>query len=159
MLEVGIISDTHGLLRPRALEALAGCRLILHAGDVGTPDIIARLAEVAPVHTVRGNVDQGEWAADLPMSLTLPLESLVLYLHHGHVARTEEELEGYRVVVQGHSHRPVIAERDGTLYINPGSAGPRRFRLPVTLARLRVDGDEAEAELVDLLDERSPGSR
>ena len=154
MVEVGIISDTHGLLRPQALEALAGSQLILHAGDVGSPEIIEKLGEIAPVETVRGNVDRGEWARDLPTSLVLPLEALVLYLHHGHVARAEEELEGYGVVVQGHSHRPVVMVRNGTLFINPGSAGRQRFRLPVTLARLRVDGNEAEAELIDLRDKR-----
>ncbi|HEX7004421.1 MAG TPA: metallophosphoesterase family protein [Trueperaceae bacterium] len=154
MLEVGIISDTHGLLRPEALEALAGCELILHAGDVGSPDILERLAALAPVETVRGNVDRGEWAEALPSKLEIPLGSLVLYLHHGHLAVAEEELGGFGVVVQGHSHRPVVLERNGTLYMNPGSAGPRRFRLPVTLARLRVDGRNAQAELIDLLGER-----
>lgn len=154
MLEIGIISDTHGLLRPEALQALAGSELILHAGDVGSPRIVEKLEEIAPVEVVRGNVDHGEWASELPNSLMLPLESVVLYLHHGHLVRAEEDLEGFGVVVQGHSHRPVVMERDGVLYINPGSAGPRRFRLPVTLARLQVDGDRAEAELIDLLDGR-----
>ena len=154
MLQVGIISDTHGLLRPQALEALAGSQLILHAGDVGSPAILDELREIAPVETVRGNVDEADWASGLPEYLKLPLESLELFLHHGHIVRAEEDLEGYGVIVQGHSHRPIVMEREGTLLINPGSAGPRRFGLPVTVARLKLDGTHAEAELVDLLASR-----
>lgn len=154
VLRVGIISDTHGLLRPQALTALADCGLILHAGDVGSPEILDRLREIAPVEMVRGNVDRGTWAEELPKTRRLSVESVELFLHHGHVTRSEREFKGVKVVVQGHSHRPAIKERHGILRVNPGSAGPRRFRLPVTLARLEVDGEEAKAELVDLLDKR-----
>lgn len=154
---MGLISDTHGLLRPQALTALAGCDLVLHAGDVGDSEILKRLSEIAPVHAVRGNTDEGGYAAELPTSLTLPLEGLTLLLHHGHRPLSDERLSDCQVVVQGHSHKPSLQRREGRLYINPGSAGPRRFSLPVTLGLLRIDGDRATAELVDL---QSPaGSR
>jgi putative phosphoesterase len=154
MLLVGLISDTHGLLRPEALVALAGSDLLLHAGDVGGPDrgpdILTRLQELAPVYAVRGNVDRGGWAAELPVKRTLDLEGVRLLLHHGHLSLSQEKLASADVVVQGHSHRPEVRSRAGVLLVNPGSAGPRRFRLPVTVARLRIDGRQAEAELVQL---------
>jgi putative phosphoesterase len=155
VLQVGIISDTHGLLRPRALTALEGCGLILHAGDVGRPEIIEQLREVAPVEIVRGNVDHGDWARNLPKTIRLSLESVELFMHHGHVSRAERAFKNAKVVVQGHSHRPAIKEKNGVLRINPGSAGPRRFSLPVTLVRMQIDGEKANAELIDLRDERS----
>jgi putative phosphoesterase len=152
---VGVISDTHGLLRPEAVAALEGSELIIHAGDVGNAAILARLAEVAPVHAVRGNTDHGAWAAKLPMAEAVEVEGVGLYVLH-----ILEDLDldpgaaGYAAVIHGHSHRPLIERRRGVLYLNPGSAGPRRFNLPITLVRLSVDGGDLEAELVDL--ERLP---
>ena len=148
---MGIISDTHGRLRPEALAALADSDLLLHAGDVGEPDIVERLTAIAPLHAVRGNVDDGEWAHDLPLLLSLDLERVSLLLYHGHVGPPAERVAAAQVIVQGHSHRPEVARREGKLYVNPGSAGRRRFGLPVTVARLRIDGDDVEAELVELL--------
>ena len=149
-MTVGLISDTHGRLRDEALAALEGGDLLLHAGDVGDPRILERLGALAPLHAVRGNVDVGPWAEALPLSLRLRLEAVTLLLHHGHVDPPAGDLAAADVVVQGHSHRPGIERRAGTLFVNPGSAGARRFRLPVTVARLRVDGRHAEAELIDL---------
>ncbi|MEX2535537.1 MAG: metallophosphoesterase family protein [Trueperaceae bacterium] len=153
MLNVGVIADTHGLLRPQALTALAGSDLILHLGDVGPKELLARLRDLAPVDAVRGNVDREAWTEELPLHRRLALESLELVLHHGHLPLPAGVLDGAQVVVRGHSHRPVVDRRDGVLHVNPGSAGPRRFKLPVTLVRLKIDGAEAHAELVDLLDE------
>lgn len=155
---MGLISDTHGLLRPQALTALAGSDLVLHAGDVGKADILPRLSEIAPVRAVRGNTDAGGYAAELPASLTLPLEGLTVLMHHGHLPLADDRLSGCQVVIQGHSHKPSLQRHEGRLYVNPGSAGPRRFRLPVTLGLLRIDGDEATAELVDLQSAGGPGA-
>jgi uncharacterized protein len=151
MTRVGVISDTHGLLRPEALAALAGSDLIVHAGDVGDATILERLAGIAPVRAVRGNVDRGALAAALPSTELVEVEGVHLYVLH-----ILEELDlvpgaaGIGAVVYGHTHVPKIERRAGILYLNPGSAGPRRFTLPVTLARLVVDGGELEAELVEL---------
>lgn len=150
MLHVGIISDTHGRLGREAMAALTPCDLVLHAGDVGDPDILARLNTIAPVHAVRGNVDEGRWAEELPTDLSLDLEGIELLLYHGHLPPPGEHLARADVTVQGHSHRPAIDRRESVLHINPGSAGPKRFRLPVTVARLRVDGRDTDAELVRL---------
>ncbi len=149
---VGVISDTHGLLRPEALEALAGSGLIIHAGDVGGPEVLEALGRVAPVVAVRGNNDRGEWAEALPENEAFEVNAAHLYVQHD-----LKELDispaaaGFRVVVSGHSHKPLAEERRGVLYLNPGSAGPRRFKLPVTLARLRLTGDRPAAEIVNLL--------
>lgn len=151
MLRVGLISDTHGLLRPEALEALSGSDVVLHAGDVGKAEVLARLESVAPVHAVRGNVDSGAWAERLPTFLALEVEGVSLLLHHGDVDVPEEEVSAASVIIRGHSHRPAVERAGEKLLINPGSAGPRRFDLPVTVARLRVDGERADAELVELL--------
>lgn len=154
MLLVGLISDTHGLLREEALEALADSDVILHAGDVGGDvggkEILSRLDEIAPVHAVRGNVDSGPGAGDLPPFLSLKLERVELLLHHGHLQVPALQRKKAGVIIQGHSHRPLVRRDGGKLYVNPGSAGRRRFRLPVTVALLRVDGDDADAELVHL---------
>lgn len=150
MTLVGLISDTHGLLRPEAVAALEGSDLILHAGDVGDPEILERLARVAPVRAVRGNTDAGGWAERLPLAVSTEIEGVPLFLHHGHLPPPLERLRAARVIVQGHSHRPEVTERAGKLYVNPGSAGPKRFRLPVTVALLRVGGGGVEAELVDI---------
>lgn len=139
---VGVISDTHGLLRPEAVEALHGCDRILHAGDIGPESILDRLGEIAPVHAVRGNVDRDAWAERLAETEVVQMAGASIYLLHD---RGRLDLDpaaaGFHAVVFGHSHRPSQERRDGVLYLNPGSAGPRRFRLPVTVAILEaVDG-------------------
>lgn len=150
MLLVGLISDTHGLLRQEALAALSESDVILHAGDVGGKEILSRLDEIAPVHAVRGNVDSGPGTGDLPPFLSLSLERVELLLHHGHLQLPAVARDKAGVIVQGHSHKPLVRHDGGKLYVNPGSAGRRRFKLPVSVALLRVDGDQAEAELVHL---------
>ena len=151
MTRVGVISDTHGLLRPEAVEALRSSDLIIHAGDVGGESILPALRDIAPVYAVRGNVDTGAWAYALPLTFKLEVEQLTLFVYHGHLAlETSVSLQDYGVVISGHSHRPEIEKREGVLNLNPGSAGRRRFKLPVTLTRLVIDGRRAEAELVRL---------
>ncbi|WP_447979479.1 metallophosphoesterase family protein [Candidatus Nitrospira bockiana] len=148
---VGVISDTHGLLRPEALSALRGSDLILHAGDIGAPEVLDTLGELAPVLAVRGNNDRGPWARALPASRILPLEGLHLCLIHDLADLPQDRLDdAVRVIVSGHSHRPAVREREGRLYVNPGSAGPRRFRLPVSVARLSVERHLASAHILHL---------
>ena len=138
-MRIGVISDTHGLLRPEALAALAGVEHILHAGDVGDIGILAALREVAPVTAIRGNVDQWGECAELPATDFVELGGKVFYLVHSvHDLDINPVVAGVAVVVSGHSHRPGIETRDGVLYLNPGSAGPRRFDLPVTVALVEV---------------------
>ncbi|HEX8119060.1 MAG TPA: metallophosphoesterase family protein [Pyrinomonadaceae bacterium] len=149
---VGVISDTHGLVRPEALEALKGSELIVHAGDVGAPGVLEELGRVAPVLAVRGNNDRGAWAEQLPLYDAFEVGGAFVYvLHDLKELDIEPAAAGFRVVVSGHSHKPLIEERRGVLYLNPGSAGPRRFKLPVTLARLKLNGPDASAEIVNLL--------
>ena len=150
-MKIGLISDTHGLLRPEALAALQGCTHIVHAGDIGKPEILDALRELAPLSVVRGNNDEGlDWAAELPHQVELRLGGIGLYLVH-ELAHVPTQLpEGVRVVITGHSHKPLIEERAGLLWINPGSAGPRRFKLPISVAMLYIDHGEARAELVEL---------
>jgi len=148
---VGLISDTHGLLRAEALAALGGADLIIHAGDVGRAGIVETLGRLAPVRAVRGNVDRGAWAAELPPDARLEVGGLGIYVYHGHEEPTlEPAAAGFRVVVRGHSHKAEVAEQGGVLYLNPGSAGPRRFKLPVTLMRLYIGGAGVRTELVQL---------
>lgn len=148
---IGLISDTHGLVRPQALEALRGSELILHAGDVGKPEILTALRELAPLIAVRGNVDTSEWARALPETAVAEAGKVLLYvLHDLHALSLNPAAAGFHVVVSGHSHQPGNFERDGVLYINPGSAGPRRFQLPVTVARLNLSRAPFEVELVEL---------
>ncbi len=149
-IRIGVVSDTHGLLRPEVVPLLQGCALILHAGDVGDPAILETLAQVAPVRAVRGNVDGGALAA-LPLTDAVEVAGHVVYMVH-----IPEDLDvdpraaGVSVVIHGHTHRPRNERMDGVLFLNPGSAGPRRFSLPVTLAILHLGPDGAEAEFVDL---------
>ena len=151
MTTIGVISDTHGLLRPVAIEALQGVDRILHAGDVGDPDILQELEKIAPVTAVRGNVDSGAWAHKLPLSDVIEIERVSIYvLHILEKLDLKSEAAGFRVVVYGHSHVPKIEEKSGVLYFNPGSAGPRRFKSPVTVGRLMVDGKKAQAEIIKL---------
>ena len=148
---IGLISDTHGLLRPQALEALRGSELILHAGDVGKPEILTALRELAPVIAVRGNVDTSDWARALPETAVAEAGKVLLYvLHDVHTLDLNPAAAGFHVVVTGHSHQPGRLESDGVLYINPGSAGPRRFQMPVTAARLNLGCTPFQVEFVEL---------
>jgi putative phosphoesterase len=149
MIRVGLISDTHGLLRPEALAALRGCACIVHGGDIGKPEILDALAELAPLTVVRGNNDTAPWAAALPESALLQVEGVLIQVVHDR-ATLHTPAPGVRVLVAGHSHKPVIAEQDGLLYVNPGSAGPRRFRLPVAVAELRIDGTQVTPRILPL---------
>ena len=149
-MRIGVISDTHGLLRPEAIETLRGVEQIVHAGDVGDPAILDALRAIAPLTAVRGNVD-GDLAALLPKTAILRAGDLAIYVHHGNDRRNMEPPPGTDVVISGHTHAPRVEEVDGILYLNPGSAGPRRFHLPVTVAILTVDGGRANAEIVQLL--------
>ena len=140
MLRIGVISDTHGLLRPEAVAYLEGCDHIVHAGDIGSPGILAELSAIAPVTAVRGNNDTGAWAQALPETQLLTLGEARLCMIH-ELALLDLDLTAARVqvVISGHSHRPKAEWQGGVLYLNPGSAGPRRFSLPVTIAELRVE--------------------
>jgi putative phosphoesterase len=151
-MRVGLISDTHGLLRPEALQALSGVDEIIHAGDIGGPEVIERLRAVATVRSVRGNNDRGGWADEVPLRLDLQLEGVRVHvLHDIKELSLDPEEDRIDVVVSGHSHKPGIDERQGILLVNPGSAGPRRFKLPVTIAYLHIAGGAARAELRNLL--------
>jgi uncharacterized protein len=133
--QIGVISDTHGLLRPEAIEALLGSDLILHAGDIGTPEILEELSTIAPVVAVRGNNDVGAWARTIPESETIAIENVSIHLLHiAKDLKLDPKTAGVQVVISGHSHKPSIEEREGILFLNPGSAGPRRFKLPVSIA-------------------------
>ena len=146
------MSDTHGLLRPTVLEALDGCDLILHAGDVGDPGIVAALGRIAPVRAIRGNVDAGAWAAALPATDIVAVAdgARVHVLHDLAALAIDPAVAGIQAVLSGHSHKPGHRWKDGVLYVNPGSAGPRRFRLPISLARLAVEDGRLSLEFVEL---------
>ena len=148
---VGIISDTHGLLRPEAIKALGGSRFIVHGGDVGNEEILSTLAAIAPVTVVRGNTDYDPWARRLPRTAVLDVDGIRIYAVHD-IANLDIDppAAGVNVVVFGHSHQPAIEERGGVMYLNPGSAGPRRFDLPVSVARLAIDNGAATAEIVEI---------
>lgn len=150
---IGVISDTHGLLRPEALAALRGSEHIIHAGDVGEPEILEKLATVAPVTAIRGNVDKGAWARKLAETEVVELAGIFLYVLHD-LAQIDlkPEAPGFRVVISGHSHVPKQETRDGVLYFNPGSAGPKRFKLPVSVGRLLLSDGKVESEIVKLED-------
>jgi putative phosphoesterase len=148
---IGVISDTHGLLRPEALEAIRGAQQIIHAGDVGAPEILKKLATIAPVTAVRGNIDKDAWAQELPETQVLETAGISIYvLHDLTKLDVKPEAAGFRLVIYGHSHVPKQEFRNGVLYFNPGSAGPRRFKLPVSVGRLSIDGDKVSAEVVKL---------
>ena len=149
---VGVIADTHGLVRPEALAALAGVDRILHAGDVGSRAVLDALAALAPVTAVRGNNDHGAWAEALADTADVELGGARVHLLHDlKQLALDPGAAGFRVVIAGHSHRAALTARGGVLYLNPGSAGPRRFNLPLSVARLRVDAGEVRAEIVPLL--------
>jgi putative phosphoesterase len=148
---IGLISDTHGLLRDEALRALAGSDLIIHAGDVGKPEILDALKALAPVVAVRGNIDRGAWASTLPATAVAEAGAAAIYvLHDVNELDLDPAASGFQVVVSGHSHQPARVERSGVLFVNPGSAGPRRFRLPVTVARLDFGRTPWEVEFIHL---------
>ena len=148
---LGAISDTHGLLRPEAVEALHGSNRILHAGDIGNPEILEALAQIAPVTAVRGNVDTSAWARALPATEIVEAGGMSIYiLHDLGQLDLKPEAAGFRVVVYGHSHQPKIEKKSRVLYFNPGSAGPRRFHLPVSIGRLMIMEGKVRAELVEL---------
>jgi putative phosphoesterase len=150
-ITVGVISDTHGVLRPQAAAALRDCAMIVHAGDIGKPDVISGLRGLAPTTAVRGNIDTGEWAKHLPMTERIELGEVSLFmLHQISQLDFDPEAAGIAAVVFGHSHRPSIETRNNVLFLNPGSAGPRRFRLPVTVARLVVSRRRLDAKIVEL---------
>jgi putative phosphoesterase len=149
---IGVISDTHGLLRPQALAALEGVELIIHAGDIGHPRIVRQLERLAPVYAVRGNIDRGDWAADLPLTRVVEVGGVHLYvLHELFCLDLDPAAAGLAAVIFGHSHSPHLERKNGVLYLNPGSAGPQRFTLPVTLALLQVQNNGLISEFVDLL--------
>ena len=149
---IGIISDTHGLLRPEALAALRGSDYIIHAGDIGDPLILQTLAEIAPVTAIRGNVDREAWARKIPPTNVLEVGGISIYvLHNLNELDLQPEAAGFDVVVCGHSHVAKQEMKNGVLYFNPGSAGPRRFRLPVTVGRLHVKDGKATAEIIEIL--------
>jgi putative phosphoesterase len=148
---IGLISDTHGLLREEALRALEGSGPIIHAGDVGSPEIINALKTLAPVVAVKGNVDTESWASALPETEVVDAGPVTIYvLHDVHALDLNPAAAGFHIVVSGHSHKPMRTERDGVLYINPGSAGPRRFQLPVTIARLDLGQTPWRVDFIDL---------
>ncbi|HUZ95666.1 MAG TPA: metallophosphoesterase family protein [Edaphobacter sp.] len=149
---LGVISDTHGLLRPEALTALAGVEHILHAGDVGDARILDALREIAPVTAIRGNIDQWGECAQLPATDVVELDERLFYLVHSLAdLDINPVVAGVAAVISGHSHKPSIESRGGVLYLNPGSAGPRRFSLPVTVALMTIDADSISARIVELL--------
>ena len=152
---VGVISDTHGLLRPEALVALDGSDYIIHAGDIGDPEILDKLAEIAPVTAVRGNVDRAAWARKIPATNVLEVGGISIYvLHSLQELDLKPEAAGFAAVISGHSHVSKQETKSGVLYFNPGSAGPRRFRLPVSVGLLRIEsrisGEVVSAEIIEL---------
>jgi uncharacterized protein len=150
-LRVGVVSDTHGLLRPEARAFLAGCDYIIHGGDIGRPEILEELEHIAPLISVRGNNDTQPWAARLRETELVRVGNIFVYVIHN-LAELDIDpaAAGVRVVVCGHSHKPVIEERDGILYINPGSCGPRRFKVPISAGEITVSGSAVRARIVNL---------
>jgi uncharacterized protein len=148
---IGVISDTHGRLRPEALEALRGSQRIIHAGDIGSPEILETLSAMAPITAVRGNIDKDSWARKLPEIDVLEIAGISIYVLHD-LAKLDldPKAAGFNVVISGHSHISKRETREGVLYFNPGSAGPRRFKLPVTIGKLIVNGGSVHAEIVEL---------
>ena len=156
MFRIGLISDTHGLLRPEAITFLQGSDFIVHAGDIGDPTILETLAAIAPLTVVRGNNDNGPWAEQLAETALLEVGEASIYVIHD-LAQLDiaPSAAGVRVVVSGHSHKPVVEERGDVLYVNPGSSGPRRFKLPISAGELLVDGNSVSARVVELVGRHS----
>ena len=151
MTRVGLISDTHGLLRPGAIAFLRDCDCIIHGGDIGNAAVLAELAALGPLTAVRGNNDSGAWARALPHHKELRVEDIVVHVVHD-IADLNVDCADFRVVVSGHSHKPFIDDRGDVLFVNPGSAGPRRFKLPISVGELVVDGSRVSARVVALCD-------
>jgi len=150
---IGVISDTHGLLRPEILKVFKGCRHIVHAGDIGDPHIIDELSKIAPVTAVRGNCDRDGWAYGFPKTETVRIGDIHFYLLHDlNQLDLNPKAAGFDAVISGHTHRPLLEHRDGVIYLNPGSAGPKRFTLPAGAARLRVEGKSIDVEFIKLDD-------
>ena len=148
---IGVLSDTHGLLRPEAIDALRGSELIVHAGDVGKPEVLERLRAIAPTIAVRGNVDRQPWAKKISLTEVLEAGGVSIYiLHILQELDLKPEAAGFKVVVSGHSHIPAQERKNGVLYFNPGSAGPRRFERPVTVGRLHIERDKVRGQIVEL---------
>ena len=149
--QVGLISDTHGLVRPEALAVLKGSELIIHAGDIGKPDVLGALASIAPVVAIKGNNDRDSWASDLPDILTVQVNGVEMCVIHNVNELAKDSIKGeLRAVICGHSHKPGMTIREGVLFVNPGSAGPRRFRLPVSVARLKLRDQNVQAKILEL---------
>jgi len=150
-LRVGLISDTHGVLRPEARAFLLGCDYIVHGGDIGAADILDELTVIAPLIAVRGNNDNEPWAVRLPVTELIRVGNVFVYVIHDLAELDIDPVAaGIRVIVSGHSHQPKVEERDGVLYVNPGSAGPRRFKLPISVGEIMVSGSAVTARLVEL---------
>ena len=150
-MRIGLISDTHGLLRPEASAFLCGCTHIVHAGDIGSRKVLDELSAIAPTTAVRGNNDQGAWAAALPETTRLELGTVCLYVIHDLSGLDiDPQAAGVDVVVSGHSHRPLMQERNGVLYVNPGSAGPRRFKLPIAVGELTIASRSVSPRIVEI---------
>lgn len=151
-MKIGVISDTHGLLRPEALAALQGSDYIIHAGDIGDPEILDQLSQIAPVTAIRGNVDREPWSKKIPETNVLEVENVSIYiLHNLAELDLKPETAGFAVVISGHSHTPKQETKNGVLYFNPGSAGPRRFKLTVSVGRLIVEKGKVRSEIVEIL--------
>lgn len=151
MLSIGIISDTHGLLRPEAVEALNGSDHIIHAGDIGALDILDKLRQIAPLTVIRGNIDRAPWARKLPETEVVELGRLSIYiLHDLKKLDLKPEAAGFAAVISGHSHVPKQETKGGVLYFNPGSAGPRRFRLPITVGNLVIENSAIQGQIIQL---------
>ncbi len=148
---IGIISDTHGLVRQEAIESLKGCELVIHAGDVGKPEVIHSLEEIAPVIAVRGNVDKGDWANTLPKTQVVEVSNIFIYVIHD-IGELDlnPKAAGFNIVIYGHSHKPKKEIVDGIIYLNPGSAGPRRFNLPISLALMTIDRNAINVSFMEL---------
>jgi uncharacterized protein len=148
---IGLISDTHSLMRPQALAALQGVELIIHAGDIGGPEVLHDLRRIAPVIAIKGNNDRGHWAKSLPNTKLVRVNGTKLYIiHNVKELDCDPTTSGIQVVISGHSHKPTIASRGGVLYVNPGSAGPRRFKLPIAVAKLRIKHSVVESQIIEL---------
>jgi uncharacterized protein len=150
-MRIGIISDTHGLLRPEAIRQLAGADHIIHAGDIGAPEVIEGLRRIAPTTAIRGNIDVGEWAKDYPDSELVVLGGRSLYvLHNLKEIKLDPAASGFDVIISGHSHRPKIETTNGVLYVNPGSAGPRRFKLPIAVAIVTLSDRAIRPQILEI---------
>src|SRR5262245_18444819 len=150
MRTIGAISDTHGMLRPQTLTALAGCDPIIQAGDIGSPDVLARLGALAAVHAVRGTVDHGAWSANLPVTQRIEINGVRIYVLHILAELNPQAADNVDAVIYGHSHQPKIESQNGILFFNPASAGPRRFHLPITVGRMTSEHGRLHAEVVEL---------